>query len=204
MSNEFDLFTVGHSTHSYEYFCELLKENQITAVADVRSSPYSRHQRHFSKNELRHELNCDGIAYAFLGEELGGRPKSREFFCEGVADYEKMSSTGDFAKGVSRILNGKNRYKIALMCSEHNPLDCHRCLLVGRALKNIGLKVGNILGNGKIKSQSEIESILLEMASLKDADMFNSPKERLAAAYRDRSMRVAYSSSSMLGARAAE
>ena len=110
----------------------------MPAVADVRSSPYSRHSPHFSRDELRAELRSEGISYVFLGNELGGRPKDRRFYCEGVADYEKMAQTPEFKTGLDRVIEGARKYRIALMCSEHDPLDCHRCLLVGRALAQRG------------------------------------------------------------------
>jgi uncharacterized protein (DUF488 family) len=76
--------TIGHSTHSWERFITLLRKANVTAIADVRSSPYSRHSPQFNRQELCEELRLDGISYVFLGKELGGRPKERDFYCEGV------------------------------------------------------------------------------------------------------------------------
>lgn len=185
------ILTIGHSTHSYEEFLRLLRDAGVTAVADVRSSPFSRHQPQFNQADLQRELRLDKIKYAFLGDELGGRPKSKSLFCEGVADYEKMALTPEFGKGLDRIGEGSNKFKIALMCSEHDPLDCHRCLLVGRALKGRGLTVNHILFNGHQKSQDEVESELIEMLKQNRADLF--PKDQVDSAYRDRSLRVAFS-----------
>lgn len=185
------ILTIGHSTHSYEEFLRLLRGAGVTAVADVRSSPFSRHQPQFNKADLEEELRLDKIKYVFLGDELGGRPKGKNLFCEGVADYEKMAAIPEFKKGLDRISKGSNDFKIALMCSEHDPLDCHRCLLVGRALKSRGLTVAHILFNGHQKSQDEIESELIEMLKQNRADLF--PDDQIAAAYRDRSLRVAFS-----------
>ena len=72
--------------------------------------------------------------YVFLGKELGGRPNKRRFYCDGVADYKKMAQASEFKKGLDRVIEGAKKYRIALMCSERDPSDCHRCLLVGRAL----------------------------------------------------------------------
>lgn len=185
------ILTIGHSTHSYEEFLRLLRGAGVTAVADVRSSPFSRHQPQFNTDELQKELRLDKIKYAFLGDELGGRPKDKRLFYEGVADYEKMALTPEFRKGLDRISRGSNEFKIALMCSEHDPLDCHRCLLVGRALKSCGIAVAHILFNGQQKTQDEIESDLVEMLKQNRADLF--PDDQIAAAYRDRSQRVAFS-----------
>ena len=68
-----ELFTIGHSTHSWEKFLELLRQHRIEAVADVRSSPYSQFNPHFNRESLQLALPQQGISYVFLGEELGAR-----------------------------------------------------------------------------------------------------------------------------------
>ncbi|WP_439373851.1 DUF488 domain-containing protein [Bradyrhizobium sp. DASA03120] len=185
------IWTIGHSNHSYEQFFGLLRRAGVTAIADVRSSPFSRHQTQFNKDDLRRELRLDKINYAFLGDELGGRPKSNDLYCDGVADYERMAQTSDFQRGLERVIKGSEEYRIALMCSEHDPIDCHRCLLVGRALSRRGFAVNHILFDGKQRSQAEIEVVLLRASKQHRADFF--PEEQMASAYRDRSMKVAFS-----------
>ncbi|MGO9234229.1 MAG: DUF488 family protein [Methylocella sp.] len=186
------IFSIGHSTHTYERFLALLRNAGVTAVADVRTAPYSRRFPHFNRATLKQELKVDRIAYSFLGKELGGRPSGSEFYCEGVADYEKMVTSEDFQKGLDRLLEGAAKYKIAMMCSEHDPLDCHRCLLVGRALKARHVCVHHILSNGKLYTQTEIETRLVEMSGKEADDMFISQEEKLAAAYRQRARKVAF------------
>src|SRR5262249_47172092 len=158
------VLTIGHSTHSWERFIALLRNAKVTAVADVRASPYSRLCPHFNRKDLCEELRSNGISYVFLGKELGGRPSEQSFYCEGVADYEKMAQSIDFIKGLDRVVEGAKKYRIALMCSERNPLDCHRCLLVGRALVQRGIRVSHILDPGRVASHSEIEDQLLELS----------------------------------------
>ena len=128
----------------------------------------------------------------FLGKELGGRPSERRFYCEGVADYEKMSQASEFSKGLDRVIEGAKKYRIALMCSERDPLDCHRCLLVGRALTQHGVRVNHILDNGNIVSQNQIEDKLLELSGRNADDFFAPRAERLATAYRERARKVAF------------
>ena len=187
------IFTIGHSTLPLEQFLGLLKSAGITAVADVRSSPYSRFTPQFNRESLQASLRDAGIAYAFLGGELGGRPKQRSFYCEGVADYEKMATATEFEDGLQRVLTGVQRHRIALMCSEQDPLDCHRCLLVGRQLARRGLTVEHILPDGQLRQHQQIEGDLLAQANLNEQDLFASADERLATAYRQRAMKVAYS-----------
>ena len=132
-----EILTIGHSNLDYEHFLALLRGARVNAIADVRSLPSSRNNPQFNRDILKDELNRDRIAYVFLGAELGGRPKKKEFYSEGVADYEKMATDNTFKAGIDRVLKGAEKYHIALMCSEQNPLDCHRCLLVGEPWRNV-------------------------------------------------------------------
>ena len=192
MSDTLTVLTIGHSTHSWERFIGLLRSANVTAIADVRTSPYSRLYPHFNRDDLREELRLDGSTH-FLERELGGRPSERRFYCEGVADYEQMSQATEFGKGLDRVLEGAKKYRLALMCSERNPLDCHRCLLVGRALAaERGIRVSHILSDGRVLSHSEIEDKLLELSGRSTEDFFAPRAERLAAAYRERARKVAF------------
>lgn len=189
---EIEILTVGHSTLTYESFRDLLFEHGVEAIADVRSVPFSRRFPHFSRTEIKSRLKADKISYVFLGKELGGRPNNPELFSCGVADYEKMARTDDFARGLERLAEGSSKLRVALMCSEQNPLDCHRCLLVGRALKQKGMKVSHILGNRKKVSHLDLEATLLEMDKSEHDDFFIPATKRLNDAYRARSQKVAY------------
>jgi uncharacterized protein (DUF488 family) len=186
------IWTVGHSTHSYERFLSLLKKAGITAIADVRTVPHSRHLPHFNRDHLKQELKVDGIAYSFLGGELGGRPKGSHFYCNGVADYERMAIAPDFISGLDRVIEGARKFRVALMCSEHDPLDCHRCLLVGRALGQRNLSVEHIYSDGRIASNTEIEQRLLTLSGAQDSDLFLPPDQQLAVAYRNQARKVAF------------
>lgn len=192
LETETIVWTVGHSTHSYERFLKLLRSARITAIADVRTSPYSRHFPQFSRDTLKDELRMDGIAYSFLGTELGGRPMGKQYYCEGVADYERMAESLEFQRGIKRVLDGARKYRIALMCSEHDPFDCHRCLLVGRELAERGITVKHIKSDGGIADHRDIEERLLVSEGQHGGDLFLSPGERLADAYRRRARKVAY------------
>ncbi|MBA1144208.1 DUF488 domain-containing protein [Mesorhizobium neociceri] len=188
-----EVLTIGHSTLPYERFLALLRQASVTAIADVRTAPFSRHFPHFNRDVLCEELRQDKVAYVFLGAELGGRPKDTQFFCDGVADYEKMAETDDFARGLDRVIKGAKKFRIALMCSEHDPMDCHRCLLVGRALHERGIIVRHILSSGQLVDHNQIEARLMEMSGKSDIDLFEPPAKQIASAYRDRATKVAFS-----------
>jgi uncharacterized protein (DUF488 family) len=191
--NRNPVFTIGHSTHSFETFVALLKSSKVTAIVDVRSSPWSRHNPQFNRSALKESLRLAGVDYRFYGKQLGGRPTDSSLFCGSTADYEAMARTSEFADGLRMVLAGAAKHRLALMCSEHNPLDCHRCLLVGRALKEHGIAVCHILSDGETVSQQQIEQKLLAISGRETDDFFVSQTERLNAAYRDRSLKVAYS-----------
>ncbi len=187
-----EALTVGHSTLPYEQFLELLRGASVTAVADVRSAPYSRQFPQFNREILLNELRAAGIAYVFLGKELGGRPSKPQLYCDGVADYERMSQSSEFKQGLERLIEGARKYRIALMCSERDPLDCHRCLLVSRALAQCGVRVNHLMEGGNIVGHPEIEDRLLEISGRTADDLFASRAERLAMAYRERARKVAF------------
>ncbi len=186
------VLTVGHSTLSYESFLHRIRKAGVTAIADVRTVPYSRHLAHFNRDHLQAALRSDGVAYVFLGGVLGGRPSESYYYYNGVADYERMAEAPAFSFGLDRVLSGSKKYNIALMCSEHDPLDCHRCLLVGRALNERNVDVAHILSNESIASHAEIEHRLLRLEKRDAVDFFSSQNDQLQAAYRERAMKVAY------------
>lgn len=193
MARTHPILTIGHSRHLLERFLSLLATAKVSVVADVRSAPVSRFSPHFNKNALAASLAGQGIDYVFLGQALGGRPERPELYTQGRADYEKMAASPEFRAGLAQLIETAEQHSLAAMCSEADPLDCHRCLLVGRALANAGLEVGHILGSGKIVSHAQEEDRLLLLEYLADDDLLmRSRAERLAEAYRSRNRRAAY------------
>jgi uncharacterized protein (DUF488 family) len=187
------LLTIGHSRHSLERFIDLLEGAGATAVADVRSAPMSRFSPHFNKAALAKSLAARNIAYIFLGAALGGRPSRPELYTQGVTDYEKMAASPEFRAGLEQLREAAAAHRVALMCAEADPLDCHRCLLVGRALAEQGVDVGHILATGDVMTQTEIEDRLLASEKLADQDLLGASRtERLADAYRARNRKAAY------------
>ena len=187
------ILTIGHSNHALPRFIALLQAAGVTAVADVRSAPVSRFAPHFNKDRLATSLAEQGMTYVFLGKELGGRPQLPELFSDGVADYEKMAVAPAFKTGIERLITGAESPRIAVMCAEVDPLDCHRCLLVGRALAEEGVDVGHILSSGQLLTHAEIEDRLLDLAGLTDENLLGASRgERLAEAYRARARKDAY------------
>src|ERR1700730_1128416 len=188
----FDLFTIGHSNHSIERFLELARGAGISAIADVRSTPASRRYPWFNQARLAPRLAAEGIAYVPLGEAPGGRPRGPRLYREdGVADYAAMARADEFRAGLDRIGEGARRYRVCLMCAEREPLDCHRCLLVTRALAERGFAIGHVLANATIEPHGRTEERLLALAGA-SVDLFADRDQRLADAYARRASTAAY------------
>jgi hypothetical protein len=137
-------------------------------------------------------LKAGGVAYAFLGKELGGRPSSPELYRGGVADYDAMARTTLFKSGIDRLLQGSETHRIAMVCSERDPLHCHRCLLIGRQLAHRNIHVTHLDFDDGRETQIQVEDRLLREEKLFAEDLLKSHSDRLAEAYLKRSRQVAY------------
>jgi uncharacterized protein (DUF488 family) len=186
----FDLFTIGHSNIPAERFTAMLRSAGIKAIADVRSVPASRFCPWFSRKRLAPLLAAANIDYLFFGGELGGRSRDPSLYSEGVANYEAMARQPGFQAALDRVLAGPER--ACLMCAERDPLDCHRCLLVARALIGRGVTIGHILHDGTIEAHVSTARRLVETAGESSGLFATGQDERLAAAYRRRARAVAY------------
>lgn len=187
------VYTIGHSTHPFERFIELLKLHSITAIGDVRSTPYSRMNPQYNREALREALKATGIAYVFLGEELGARSNDPECYRDGKVQYDRLAKTTLFKQGIDRVLAGADEHRIALMCAEKDPLQCHRTILVSRNIVELGAEVRHILSDGEIESQEQCEERLLGNLNMSSADLFRSRDEMVRDAYRVQGDAIAYS-----------
>lgn len=186
------IFTIGHSTHPQERFIALLRQHGITALCDVRSKPYSRMNPQFNREELKTSLQECGIKYVFLGKELGARSEDPTCYENGKVQYDRLAHTDLFRLGLDRVQKGMKDYRIALMCAEKEPLECHRTILVARHLAALGLDVQHIHADGKLEDHAAAVSRLKRMLRLPDDDMFRSSEDVLADAYHRQEERIAY------------
>ena len=186
------VLTIGHSNHSAATFLSLLRNGNIDAVADVRSSPYSRFNPQFNREELEKRLKDSGIHYVFLGKELGARTDDQSCYLNGQVQYDRLAHTATFQSGLDRVQSGALRYRIALMCSEREPLECHRTLLVARSLVERGIPVEHIHADGGIESHEAAMLRLLDLVDLPRVDLFRTREELLADAITRQAQRVAY------------
>lgn len=188
------IFTIGHSTHSRERFLGLLKQHAITAVCDVRSAPYSRVNPQFNREDLKAMLLASSIAYVFLGKELGARSEDPACYDDGRVQYERLARAELFRQGLERVQDGMKKYRIALMCAEKEPLECHRTILVARHVVELGINVQHIHADGRLESHGDALDRLAKMLNLRGDEhhMFRSAEDLLADAYRLQEERIAY------------
>lgn len=173
------VFTVGHSNHPLEGFLALLRRHGATALADVRSVPHSRRHPHFNRAALAAALKTRGIDYVFLGRELGGRTNDPDLYERGRVSYDRILRTEQFRAGIGRVLRGAARHSIVLMCAEREPLDCHRTLLVARALDLRGLKILHIHANGRLERHADAMDRLVGKFDLHaEGGLFRGPRSR--------------------------
>jgi uncharacterized protein (DUF488 family) len=189
------VYTIGHSTHPLERLIDLLRKHQVTAVCDVRSTPYSRMNPQFNREELKQQLRLHDIAYVFLGKELGARSDDPSCYVGGKVQYSRLARTESFRSGLCRIQDGRKKYQVALMCAEKEPLDCHRTILVGRALEeDLNIPVSHIHANGVLERHSDAMLRLAQMFNLRahEEHMFCTNDAVLEEAYSLQEERIAY------------
>jgi uncharacterized protein (DUF488 family) len=156
------ILTVGHSNHELPVFLALLRTAEVTVLADVRSHPFSRRLPEFNRSYLEHALPEHGIAYVFLGDLLGGRPTSTALYDDdGRVSYERVRQTEAFQQGIAQLLREAERGCVAMMCSEEDPLDCHRGLMITPALSEHGVSPLHLRKDGRLETTAEMEARLL-------------------------------------------
>lgn len=163
-----ELFTIGHSNHPLEYFIELLLAHRLSMIADVRSNPYSKYSPHFGKDVLESVLRNHNVDYLFLGRELGAQRSEQECYVDGQAKYDRIARLPAFRRGLEIVLEQVERHRIAVMCSESDPVMCHRTVLLCRELKKIcrDLKITHILADGSEEQQEASEKRLIKLHKL--------------------------------------
>jgi len=151
------LFSIGHSNHPAEGFSGLLKKHDIDVLVDVRSYPYSRYAPQFDTSGLKALLAKAGVKYLYLGRELGGRPEGDDYYdAQGHVLYARLATSSLFLEGIDRLQKGAQTYRVAVMCAEEDPLNCHRRLLIGRVLKERGVALDHIRGDGRLQTEDEL------------------------------------------------
>lgn len=194
------LYTIGHSNHAFEHFIRLLGKHNVGTVIDVRSSPYSKYAPQFSKAELHHGLDAAGFEYVFLGRELGARREEEACYVNGQAKYDRIAHVPRFREGLKLVLERHAQGRVALLCSEADPLTCHRTILVCRELLRLqpDLNIAHILPDGVIESHHAAEQRLMKLHKL-EPELFGdltTTAGLIARAYELQGEKIAYKRSS--------
>lgn len=191
---QLSVFTIGHSNHPAEMFLGLLLRHGVEEVVDVRSTPHSRYNPQFNRKALQAALAAAGVGYVFMGEELGGRPANPSCYdSEGRVQYDRLAETEAFKEGVRQVVRWAGERRLALMCSEKEPLACHRTLLIARTLTARGVAVSHIFADGGLESHAAAMNRLLDRLQLpRDGDLFRSGEQLVADAVSRQAQRVAY------------
>lgn len=186
------IYTVGHSTHDIEHFVSLLQQRKITAVADVRSVPASQFTPQFNQDALKRRLTNSSIKYVFMGRELGARSTDPSHYVAGRVQYERLAASSAFRNGIDRLIEGTSTESVAVMCTEKDPLDCHRTLLVAPALVDQDVDIYHILEDGRLEGHQDAMQRLMTKFGLGEPDLLHSQAELLAEAMRRQELRIAY------------
>jgi uncharacterized protein (DUF488 family) len=205
------LYTVGHSNQSFEEFAEMLQSQKIGVIVDVRSVPASKYTPQFNKEPLQIALKKIGIVYMSFAEEFGAR-RTDSLDENNNVNFEKAVKTEAFQRGFARVMKGLNEgLRISLMCSEANPLGCHRFAMVSRYFFEHGVDVQHIVkerssdGSIKIalKSHRQLQDEMVadyvkrkKIPSVSPADLFGdgeiTNEQQIVLAYRAKNSEIAY------------
>jgi uncharacterized protein (DUF488 family) len=189
------VYTIGHSNGTTERLLGLLAQHGITAIADVRSQPYSRFNPQFNREELAGALKAAGIGYVFLGQELGARSVDPSCYRDGRAQYALMAQTPLFARGIERLQSGMETHRVAILCAEKEPLTCHRTILIARHLHERGVGVLHILEDGSLEDHEALQLRLLALHGMQESHLFHTRDELVAMAFEKQAEEIEFSAS---------
>ncbi len=186
------IYTIGHSTRSADDFVALLEENGVKLLVDVRTVPRSARNPQFNRETLASELKNSGMEYVFLGHELGARSEDPSCYRNGRAQYSLIVRTPVFERGIQRLLAGMQRFRLAILCAEKEPLACHRSILISRALQERGVQVEHILEDGSLENHNDSLLRLLHMHGIRENHLFLTREELISTAYEKQAEEIEY------------
>jgi uncharacterized protein (DUF488 family) len=154
------IFSIGYGNRKVDRFLDLLIENKISIVVDIRSKPYSRFQPVYNKSRLAQVLQEVGISYLFKGEGLGGKPKNEMLYTNGRLNYGLVIATREYQNAISELIQiVSTGERACLLCCELNPDTCHRKNLVAESLRMKGIPVNHIIADGKVEVHSSLSPL---------------------------------------------
>ncbi|MCE7887023.1 MAG: DUF488 domain-containing protein [Alphaproteobacteria bacterium PRO2] len=148
------IYTIGHSTHPIGEFIGLLRQHEIGILVDIRTIPKSKHNPQYEQGALKSALSDQAIQYEYM-KDLGGLRHAkkdspnggwRNASFRGYADYMQ---TKNFEKALEKLLELREKGRVAIMCAEAVPWRCHRSL-VADALLVRGIPALDIMPDGRL------------------------------------------------------
>jgi uncharacterized protein (DUF488 family) len=185
------VFTIGHSNHSFETLAGLLAAHGIQAVCDVRSIPASRRNPQFNRERLAAALQQKGTDYLFFGKELGARSPCAHLYVGDKVQYSLLAREPAFLHALQRIRSGAQTLRLALMCAERDPVDCHRAILVCRELRSPDLDIRHILADGTLETHADLEARLMRTLKIVP-DLWHDTAACIERAYDVQAERIAF------------
>ena len=152
------VFTIGHSTRSIEDLTDLLRENGVDLLIDVRAVPRSRFNPQFNAEALPEPLAEAGIGYRHL-KALGGlrhHPKgappspNTAWRNDSFRNYADYALTPAFRAGLGELIALALAHRAAIMCAEAVWWRCHRRIIADYLLQR-GIAVRHIMAAGKVE-----------------------------------------------------
>lgn len=194
------LLSIGHSQHAVDFFIRLLREHNVNYILDVRSTPYSQFAAEYNRENIKAVLKKNNVAYTFMGNYFGARPSDNSLYSpNGYLDFEKVVNCLNFKKAFTSVEKGVEQgYRIAFMCTEKDPIECHRAILVTNAFYKAGYSIEHIMPDSTIQTQEDINERLLDMyyPDRNQLSLFAtenlSAKQYLIRAYRKQNEKIGY------------
>ena len=175
-SVKFPIYSIGHGNRTIDVFFDLLNEYKINYLIDVRTNPFSRFNPNFNRAILHNICKERSVFYVFMGDSLGGKPKNRSCYDEeGYVIYEKIMETEEFIYSINRLITAYNKnLRVACMCSELKPCECHRSKMIGRYLSAKNIDFQHIDEKGGLISQ---DMVVKQVTNGYDQDLFGNKFE---------------------------
>ena len=188
-------FTIGYGNYPIDQFITVLQKISIDVIIDVRSSPYSRFNPHFNRENLEKTLIMNNVDYRYMGDKIGGRYSNPDLlFPDSTVNYRKVQDTEKFQEGINEVLSiissGK---KIALMCAEKEPERCHRFALIAPVLQSKGISVIHIRHDMKLQANEDLEQDLVKpVGDRKQTTIIDDPVNQIEAMYEKLNKKIAH------------
>jgi hypothetical protein len=190
-------YTIGYGDYPIELFIYFLQKTGIDTIIDVRSTPYSKYNLYFNRDNLEKSFKKNQIDYKFMGDTIGGRYSNPNLlFSDGTVNYQKVQRTEKFQNGINQVLSiiacGK---KIALMCAEKEPEKCHRFALISRVLQSKGIIVIHIRPEIRLQANEDLEKELINsVIDDKQITISSEPVNLVDSMYERLNKKIAYKS----------